>query len=374
MTVHAPAHRQRSRLIHLRHLVDATMTGLAADALGDVDCMIEVDEIRQLRHALPPDRLTSRDALAHHGEWRAGHPKGRMARDTLARRRQTSPRASIGTRVAIAAVDVQRSSMESMIEGHRLHDTHVFAARPRRAHPQHRQRRRGNENCDCRGQRTPRDYGCAGREECGHDGNGESAYIAPQHATCARESADNQEGGARTMTSPDAIVVGAGPNGLTAAVVLARAGLSVLLVEGASQIGGGARTEALTLPGFSHDVCSAVHPLAAASPVLAALPLADYGLEWVEPPIAVAHPLDAEPPALLARDIATTAHSLGADASAYRSLVDPFARSWAKLAPDILAPLHAPAHPLLLARFGMIGIRSIARLVRRSFSGSQAPA
>jgi phytoene dehydrogenase-like protein len=176
------------------------------------------------------------------------------------------------------------------------------------------------------------------------------------------------------MTEYDAIVVGAGPNGLAAAVVLARGGLSVLLIEGAAEIGGGARTEALTLPGFAHDVCSAVHPLAAASPLFSALPLADHGLEWIEPPIALAHPLDSDPPALLARDVETTVRSLGVDGDAYRSLVEPLGRDWSRLAPDILAPLHAPAHPILLARFGMRAIQSAARLVRRAFSGAQAPA
>jgi len=108
----------------------------------------------------------------------------------------------------------------------------------------------------------------------------------------------------------DAVVVGAGPNGLTAAVVLARAGLEVMLVEAAARIGGGTRSEALTLPGFVHDVCSAVHPMAAGSPVFAALPLAAHGLEWVQPPIALAHPFDDEPPVLFRRDVDETARAL----------------------------------------------------------------
>ena len=176
------------------------------------------------------------------------------------------------------------------------------------------------------------------------------------------------------MSTHDAIVVGAGPNGLSAAVVLAQAGLSVLIVEGASTIGGGARTEELTLPGFLHDVCSAVHPLAAASPFFAALPLADHGLDWVEPPLALAHPLDDTSPALLARDIRLTTRSLGVDAQAYESLIAPFARAWPQLAIDVLAPPHFPKHPLLLGRFGVKAIQSAHRLLHARFSGVHARA
>jgi phytoene dehydrogenase-like protein len=172
----------------------------------------------------------------------------------------------------------------------------------------------------------------------------------------------------------DAVVVGAGPNGLAAAVVLARAGLAVLLLERDRAIGGGMKTEALTLPGFAHDVCSAVHPLGADSPLFTALPLAEHGLEWIEPPIALAHPLDRDTPALLVRDVAATARSLGADADAYRALVEPIARHWRELAPDVLAGLHVPAHPLLYARFGIRGLPSAARVVRREFAGPQARA
>ena len=163
----------------------------------------------------------------------------------------------------------------------------------------------------------------------------------------------------------DAVVVGSGPNGLAAAVVLARAGVSVLVVEAAATIGGGTRTEALTLPGFVHDVCSAVHPLAASSPLFTTLPLREHGLEWIHPPLALAHPFDDGPPARLERDIEATATSLGADAERYRALVGPFTRQWPALAVDALAPLHWPAHPLLLARFGVYGFRSISQLVRR---------
>ncbi|HEX5074294.1 MAG TPA: NAD(P)/FAD-dependent oxidoreductase [Gemmatimonadaceae bacterium] len=171
----------------------------------------------------------------------------------------------------------------------------------------------------------------------------------------------------------DAVVVGSGPNGLAAAVVLARAGVSVLVVEGAATIGGGTRTEALTLPGFVHDVCSAVHPLGASSPLFTTWPLHEHGLEWIEPPLALAHPFDDGPPAHLERCIDTTARSLGVDAERYRALVDPFTRQWPALATDALAPLHWPAHPLLLARFGFYGLRSISRVVGR-FAAREARA
>ena len=171
----------------------------------------------------------------------------------------------------------------------------------------------------------------------------------------------------------DAIVVGSGPNGLAAAVVLARAGVSVLVLEGASSIGGGTRTQALTLPGFVHDVCSAVHPLGASSPLFTQWPLREHGLEWIDPPLALAHPFDDGPPARLERCIEATASSLGVDAERYRALVDPFSQQWPALAMDALAPLHWPAHPFLLARFGFYGLQSISRVVGR-FSGREARA
>jgi phytoene dehydrogenase-like protein len=163
----------------------------------------------------------------------------------------------------------------------------------------------------------------------------------------------------------DAIVIGSGPNGLAAGAVLARAGLSVLLVEATADIGGGTSTRELTLPGFVHDVCSAVHPLAAMSPLFTALALAEHGLEWIEPPIALAHPLDPAPAALLTRDLEVTARALGDDGQAYRQLIEPIARDWQRLAPDVLAPLHLPAHPLLMMRFGMLALQSAAHLVER---------
>ena len=176
------------------------------------------------------------------------------------------------------------------------------------------------------------------------------------------------------MTVPDAVVVGSGPNGFSAAILLARAGLSVQVIEGAATIGGGARTEELTLPGFAHDVCSAVHPLAVASPFWSTLPLQSYGLSWIVPPISLAHPLDSGPPATLSRDIEQTSRSLGEDAHAYRSLIEPFAQRWHSLAPDILGPLHLPRHPFLLSRFALRGVTSARWLVHRQFSGDRARA
>lgn len=159
------------------------------------------------------------------------------------------------------------------------------------------------------------------------------------------------------MAEVDAVVVGAGPNGLTAAITLAAAGLGVRVYEAGSAVGGGARTEERTLPGFRHDPCSAVHPLGAGSPVLRSLPLERYGLEWVEPELALAHPLPGRRAATLERSVARTAESLGEDARTYRRLVAPFLERWDLLAADVLrAPLMEwPQAPLLLARFGLRG-------------------
>jgi phytoene dehydrogenase-like protein len=151
---------------------------------------------------------------------------------------------------------------------------------------------------------------------------------------------------------PDAVVVGAGPNGLAAAIELARAGLSVRVLEAAETVGGGARSEELTLPGFVHDVCSAIHPLAVASPFLRTVPLEAHGVEWVEPPAALAHPFDDGTAALLERSPEAVAHGIGDDAGRWRRLFAPLVRDAGPLLEDVLAPLHVPAHPLGLARFG----------------------
>src|SRR5271166_3887499 len=160
------------------------------------------------------------------------------------------------------------------------------------------------------------------------------------------------------MDAVDAVVVGAGPNGLAAAITLAQAGLEVVVCEGAGTLGGGARTEELTLPGFWHDPCSAVHPLGAGSPVLRAWPLEQHGLSWIQPDLALAHPFPDGSAATLARSLIGTAASLGDDRQAYLRLLRPFAGRWNELAPDVLrAPLDGlPRHPLLLARFGLTGL------------------
>ncbi len=171
----------------------------------------------------------------------------------------------------------------------------------------------------------------------------------------------------------DAVVVGAGPNGLAAAVTLARAGLSVRLIEAMSAVGGGCRTEELTLPGFRHDPCSAVHPLAAGSPALTAMPLDRHGLRWVTPEIPMAQVLADGSAAVLARGLDDTAAGLGPDAGGYRRLFAPFAGQWDRLAADVLRPPAAglPGAPWLLARFGAAALLPAGLLVRR-FRGEAA--
>ncbi|HWH34606.1 MAG TPA: NAD(P)/FAD-dependent oxidoreductase [Acidimicrobiales bacterium] len=171
----------------------------------------------------------------------------------------------------------------------------------------------------------------------------------------------------------DAVVVGSGPNGLAAAVHLARAGASVLVVEQHERIGGGCRSAELTLAGHVHDVCSAVHPLAVASPFLRSLPLEDHGLRWRHPEVAVAHPLDGGPAAALAGDAGETARDLG-DAR-WRHLLDPLVRRWDDLASSILGPvLRVPAHPLVLARFGIRTLWPASVVAGRMLASERAQA
>jgi phytoene dehydrogenase-like protein len=172
----------------------------------------------------------------------------------------------------------------------------------------------------------------------------------------------------------DAVVVGAGPNGLAAAITLARANRSVLVVEASATVGGGCRTAPLTLAGYRHDVCAAVFPLAVGAPLLRSLPLADYGMEWIYPPAALAHPLPDGRAAVLERSLAATAATLGRDGEAWRRLIAPLARRWAALAGDIFAPARVPRHPLLLARFGLPALLPACALAMWAFRGASAQA
>ena len=182
--------------------------------------------------------------------------------------------------------------------------------------------------------------------------------------------------GARRPACRTRVVVGAGPNGLAAAIVLARAGRSVLVLEAADTVGGGTRTAELTLPGFRHDVCSAIHPLVPGSPFLRSLPLEEHGLEWIESPAALAHPFDDGTAAMLERSIPGSAGAtLGADAPAHtRRLMGPLARNADTILAEILGPFRLPRHPLVLARFGLNAILPAATLARRAFRRARTPA
>lgn len=171
------------------------------------------------------------------------------------------------------------------------------------------------------------------------------------------------------------VVVGSGPNGLAAAVEMARAGCRVTVLETADTIGGGASTAELTLPGYLHDVCSAIHPLAAFSPFFRSLPLDRHGLQWIQPPAALAHPFDDGTAAMLERGISTTTETLDfPDRRPYTQLMVPLKEAWETLAHDLLAPLHLPHHPVLLARFGLYAIRSAENIAHAVFHGERARA
>lgn len=170
----------------------------------------------------------------------------------------------------------------------------------------------------------------------------------------------------------DAIVIGAGPNGLAAAIQLARGGKSVLLREAAEKVGGSCGSDSLTLPGFVHDPCSTVMAFAHASPFMRSLPLAEHGAELIYPPSPVGHPFDDGSAAIMERSVDATAESMGADAAAYQSVFGPLVRDWPKLAPAALDLLRIPRHPLILARFGVKAIRSARGLADAHFKGQHA--
>lgn len=163
----------------------------------------------------------------------------------------------------------------------------------------------------------------------------------------------------------DAVVVGSGPNGLSAAITLQRAGLSVVVLEAKQTLGGGLRSAELTRPGFIHDVCSAIHPMAVGSPFFRALPLSDYGLEFIYPPVLAAHPFDDETASALYQSVDQTARALGPDKQTYQNLMEPLVRHWPTLAPDVLGPLRFPKHPLDLAQFGVNALLPATQLVKR---------
>lgn len=177
------------------------------------------------------------------------------------------------------------------------------------------------------------------------------------------------------MPSVDAAIIGAGPNGLAAGIVLAQAGLSVTIFEAQPTIGGGVRSAELTVPGFVHDVCSAVYPMAAASPFFRSLPLATYGLEWIEPSAMLAHPFDDGTAAIVERSVDQTADSLGGrDARRYRELIGEVVAQWRNLERHVLGPIAWPHHPLTLARFGLHALQSARGLARQTFESTHARA
>lgn len=170
----------------------------------------------------------------------------------------------------------------------------------------------------------------------------------------------------------DAVVVGSGPNGLAAAITMQQAGLSVLLLEGKDTIGGGLRTAELTLPGYLHDICSAIHPLAAESPFFKTLPLQSHGLEYLYPRFAAAHPFDTGEAAVLEKSVQHTAGALGGDEEAYLNLLTPLIGNWPTIANDVLGPLRIPGHPIEMMRFGLKAVMPALKLGHNHFKTKQA--
>jgi phytoene dehydrogenase-like protein len=178
------------------------------------------------------------------------------------------------------------------------------------------------------------------------------------------------------IPAAEVIVIGAGPNGLAAAIAVAQAGLSVTVVEGQHTIGGGARSSELTLPGFIHDTCSAVHPLAIGSPFFRTLPLNNFGLDWIQPLAPLAHPLDDGTAVLVDRSIeqTATASALGADAKPYALLFAPLLKSWDAIESSVLGPIRIPRHPYALAKFGLLALHSAQSLAQTRFREPRARA
>ena len=171
-----------------------------------------------------------------------------------------------------------------------------------------------------------------------------------------------------------AVVIGSGPNGLAAAICLAEAGCQVRVFEAQPAAGGSTRTEEVTLPGFRHDLGSAVHPLAVASPFYESRPLGRHGLEWIHPDAPLAHPLDDGTAVILESDLAKTAQGLGNDQQRYVDLFAPLLEAWPKIRADILAPARFPAHPLAFTRFGVSAAMSASLLCRLRFRGQRVRA
>ncbi len=172
----------------------------------------------------------------------------------------------------------------------------------------------------------------------------------------------------------DAVVIGSGPNGLAAAITIAKAGRSVLVLESKPVWGGGLRSQELTLPGFLHDVCASIHPLAVVSPFFRTLNLQKYGLEWIFPQLPLAHPLDDQPPVLLYSSLELTADGMGTDRDNYLKLFAPLVKDWENLIAELLKPLGLPRHPLLMMKFGPKAMSSAIHLANHSFKGERARA